>query len=70
MKGHGIRTIPLGSGAHSMTNPFEGIQAVLFDLDGTLVETNIDFPLMKREKPDLIIRDLAELLSYIHRLNK
>jgi len=25
------------------------IEAVLFDLDGTLVETNIDFPLMKRE---------------------
>ena len=32
-----------------MTNPFEGIRAVLFDMDGTLVETNIDFPLMKRE---------------------
>jgi len=25
------------------------VEAVLFDLDGTLVETNIDFPLMKRE---------------------
>ena len=25
------------------------VDAVLFDLDGTLVETNIDFPLMKRE---------------------
>jgi len=32
-----------------MTNPFEGIRAALFDMDGTLVETNIDFPLMKRE---------------------
>ena len=32
-----------------MTNPFEGIRAALFDVDGTLVETNIDFPLMKRE---------------------
>lgn len=26
-----------------------GVEAVLFDLDGTLVETNIDFPLMKSE---------------------
>lgn len=32
-----------------MTNPFEGIRAVLFDMDGTLVETKIDFALMKRE---------------------
>lgn len=32
-----------------MTNPFKGICAVLFDMDGTLVETKIDFPLMKRE---------------------
>ncbi len=32
-----------------MENPFLGIEAVLFDLDGTLVETHIDFPLMKRE---------------------
>lgn len=32
-----------------MTNPFEGIRAVLFDLDGTLVETDIDFGLMKSE---------------------
>ena len=32
-----------------MTNPFEGMRAVLFDMDGTLVETDIDFPLMKRE---------------------
>lgn len=27
----------------------EKVEAVLFDLDGTLVETNIDFPLMRRE---------------------
>lgn len=33
----------------SMANPFEGICAVLFDMDGTLVETDIDFALMKRE---------------------
>ena len=32
-----------------MAHLFEGVRAVLFDLDGTLVETNIDFPLMKRE---------------------
>ena len=32
-----------------MANPLEGIRAVLFDMDGTLVETDIDFPLMKRE---------------------
>ena len=27
----------------------DGVTAVLFDMDGTLVETNIDFPLMRRE---------------------
>jgi phosphoglycolate phosphatase len=32
-----------------LSDIFKGIRAVLFDLDGTLVETNIDFPLMKRE---------------------
>ena len=32
-----------------MENPFAGVQAALFDLDGTLVRTHIDFPLMKRE---------------------
>ena len=32
-----------------MENPFKDMRAVLFDLDGTLVETNIDFGLMKRE---------------------
>lgn len=28
---------------------FHGVLAVLFDLDGTLIETHIDFPLMKRQ---------------------
>jgi phosphoglycolate phosphatase len=32
-----------------VTDCFSTIEAVLFDLDGTLVETRIDFPLMKRE---------------------
>jgi phosphoglycolate phosphatase len=32
-----------------MTNVFDGMDGVLFDMDGTLVETNIDFALMKRE---------------------
>ena len=32
-----------------MTSLPKLVDAVLFDLDGTLVETNIDFPLMKRE---------------------
>lgn len=39
-----------------MRNPFEGVLAVLFDMDGTLVETNIDFPLMKREMTALAER--------------
>lgn len=30
-------------------NPFAGVHAALFDLDGTLIETHIDFPLMKQE---------------------
>jgi phosphoglycolate phosphatase len=30
-------------------NPFIGLSAVLFDLDGTLIDTHIDFDLMKRE---------------------
>ena len=32
-----------------MKDIFHGIRAVLFDMDGTLVETSIDFSLMKRE---------------------
>lgn len=31
----------------------KAVDAVLFDLDGTLVETNIDFPLMKRRMLEL-----------------
>lgn len=38
-----------------MMNPFAGTGAALFDLDGTLVETHIDFPMMRRE-----IQTLAE----------
>ena len=34
---------------YNVNNIFEGVHAVLFDMDGTLVETDIDFPLMKRE---------------------
>ncbi len=32
-----------------VNNPFRNLDAALFDLDGTLVETFIDFELMKRE---------------------
>lgn len=41
---------------NSVNNPFSGVAAVLFDLDGTLVETHIDFPGMKREMLDLAQR--------------
>jgi phosphoglycolate phosphatase len=34
--------------------PFSDIRAVLFDLDGTLVHTRIDFPAMKRAVLDLV----------------
>lgn len=37
-------------------NPFLGVDATLFDLDGTLIETHIDFPLMRREMNDLASR--------------
>ena len=33
---------------------FEGLRAVLFDLDGTLVHTRIDFAHMKRVVLDLV----------------
>jgi HAD superfamily hydrolase (TIGR01509 family) len=33
----------------TMISSLSQVEAVLFDLDGTLVDTNIDFPLMKRE---------------------
>ena len=35
-------------------NPFVDIQVALFDLDGTLVETHIDFPAMKREMLSMV----------------
>lgn len=34
---------------------FANVHAVLFDLDGTLVETNIDFGLMKREMVEIAV---------------
>lgn len=37
-------------------NPFLGLRAALFDLDGTLIETHIDFPRMKRETLALAAR--------------
>src|SRR2546423_11054455 len=37
-------------------NPFLEARAALFDLDGTLIETHIDFPLMKREMLALVER--------------
>jgi phosphoglycolate phosphatase len=37
-------------------NPCANITAALFDLDGTLVETHIDFPLMGREVRELAAR--------------
>lgn len=39
-----------------MENLFTDLQAALFDLDGTLIETHIDFPLMKREMLALAAR--------------
>ncbi len=39
-----------------MTNPFLGVRAALFDLDGTLIETHIDFGLMRREMLALAAR--------------
>ncbi|HZO89920.1 MAG TPA: HAD family phosphatase [Chthonomonadaceae bacterium] len=35
---------------------FSGLAAALFDLDNTLIETHIDFPLMKREMLALVAR--------------
>lgn len=40
----------------TMDGILDGVCAVLFDMDGTLVETNIDFPLMRREMIDLAVR--------------
>jgi phosphoglycolate phosphatase len=44
-----------------MKQVLDGLEAVLFDLDGTLVETNIDFALMKREM--LALADRLDLDS-------
>ena len=35
--------------------PFASLRAVLFDLDGTLIETHIDFPAMTRAMQDLAL---------------
>ncbi len=43
-------------GAAVNGNPFLNAEAVLFDLDGTLVETHIDFPFMKDEMLGLVER--------------
>jgi len=40
-----------------MTPLIETVDAVLFDLDGTLVETDIDFPLMKRRMLELAAKE-------------
>lgn len=57
-----------------MKTVLSGIQAVLFDLDGTLVDTNIDFPGMREgalslaesyglSKEDLANRDILEIIE-------
>lgn len=59
-----------------MKRLFENIDAVLFDLDGTLVETNIDFDLMRHEmlslaaqaglrESDLPNLDILGIVNYI-----
>src|SRR5947207_9703170 len=48
-----LSVIPAEAGIQT---PFLGARAVLFDLDGTLVETHIDFPQMRREMLALIER--------------
>lgn len=45
--------IPAGSYNKLVEPLLATVDCVLFDLDGTLVETNIDFPLMKREMVSL-----------------
>jgi phosphoglycolate phosphatase len=47
-----------------MMSIFREIRAVLFDMDGTLVETSIDFSLMKRE----MLRIAGEYGVYSHQL--
>lgn len=59
-----------------MERLFENVDAVLFDLDGTLVETGIDFPLMRREmlrlaaeagvhEDDLPNKDILGIVHYV-----
>lgn len=42
----------------------ESVDCVLFDLDGTLVDTNIDFPLMKREMIALAVEQGLEPAAF------
>lgn len=60
-----------------MIHLFSNLKAALFDLDGTLVETNIDFPLMKREmvalaltyglrRSDVEPMDILAIVNAIH----
>ncbi len=44
-----LTVFPLLRYNNPVDNLFFGIRAALFDLDGTLVRTHIDFPFMKRE---------------------
>lgn len=56
-------------------NPFIALRAVLFDLDGTLIETHIDFGLMKREilglagsaGADMAGMELLDILGIVER---
>ena len=59
-----------------MDDLFDGVRAVLFDMDGTLVETNIDFSLMRREMfaigarygvdaDDLVGLDILAIVDFI-----
>lgn len=59
-----------------MKELFDNLDAALFDLDGTLVETNIDFPLMRTEmlrmagekgfaKADLGARDILAIVDTV-----
>jgi len=43
-----LTSLPISGYNMPMPDPFPPLRAVLFDLDGTLVETHIDFPAMTR----------------------
>ena len=50
-----------------VNNPFSGARAALFDLDGTLIRTHIDFPAMKFRIADLVEQFISlpdNLLEY------